>query len=142
MNATANSKRVPNSHAITKTLNLSGNYAFKFLRAGKWRRAETMAQDLLSELPPAMRRSADALCLQMIGKAGRYIADWLAADKAEHARRRARKKRARRPQDNRERQAKRLHVAELLLVPEAPADDPAVAKSQLSVVDANGKSRA
>jgi hypothetical protein len=130
----ANRKLVPNEPAITKTLNLSGDYAFQLLRKGKWRRAENMAQDLLSELPPSMRKSADALCLRMIGKAGRYIANWLAVDKAEHARRRTRKKRARRPQDNREREAKRLHVADLLLVPEAPAGGPAVAAPQLTAV--------
>jgi DNA polymerase/3'-5' exonuclease PolX len=130
----ANSKRVPNDQAITKTLNLSGNYAFKLLRAEKWRRAERMANDLLSELPSTMRKSADALCLRMIGKAAKEIGDWLAADRAEHARRRTRKKRARRPQDNREREAKRLHVADLLLVPEAPAGGPAVAAPQLTAV--------
>jgi hypothetical protein len=129
----ANSKLAPNDRAITKTLHLSGNYAFKLLRAEKWRRAERMANDLLSELTPPMRKSADALCLRMIGKAAKEIGDWLAADRAEHARRRTRK-RTRRPQDNREREAKRLHVSELLLVPEAPAGGPAVAEPQLTAV--------
>ncbi len=131
MNATANRKQVPNNQAIAKTLNLSGDYAFKFLRKGKWRRAENMAQALLLELPPSMRKSADALCLRMIGKAAKEIGDWLAADRAENARRRTRK-RARRPQDNREREAKRLRVADLLLVPDRPVDDPAVAEPQLT----------
>ena len=130
----ANAKQNPNKQAITKTLDLSGEYAFKFLRKGKWRRAETMAQDLLRELPPSMRKSADALCLRMVGKAGRYIADWLAAEKAENARRRTRK-RARRPQDNRDRQANRLKVSQLLLVPEAPAAEPAVTEPKLTVVE-------
>jgi len=122
MNATANRKQAPSRQAILKTLDLTGTYAFKFLRKGKWRHAEKMAQDLLRELPPSMRKSADAVCLRMIGKAGRYIADWFVAERAERARRRTRK-RALRPQDNHDREANRLHVAQLLLVPEAPGVD-------------------
>ena len=92
-----------------------------------------MAQEILRELPPSMRQSADAVCLRMIGKAGRFIGDWFVAERAERARRRTRK-RARPTQDNRQREAKRLHVANLLLVPDSPAGGPAVAEPQLTAV--------
>lgn len=97
------------TRAIHKTLEITTDFAFNLLRKGKYRRASTVAHDALRQLPPKIRRSADAKFLRMIGASARHIADWYAADDRE---RRARRKRKRRPK------AKPKSV--LLLVPERP----------------------
>jgi hypothetical protein len=120
-----NGKQDQNERTIAQTLEITTNFAFKFLRKGKYRRAEKMADQILLQLPPKMRKSADASMLRMIGSSARHIADWYAAEDSA----RKRKKRAHRKQD------KRPHVAELLLVPEPPGIAPAIAEPKLSAVD-------
>jgi hypothetical protein len=137
MSVNANSKRAPNNQAnsktleitaqqaITKTLEITANFAFRLLRNGKYRRASRMANEALLQLPPTMRKGADALALRMIGSSGRHIADWFAAEDAS----RKRKKRTRRTgRASGEVVPMALATSHLLLVPEypmVPVDSPA-----------------
>lgn len=123
MNAKA--KQDPSNQAIAKTLEITADFAFRLLRKGKYRRAERMAHETLLQLPPKMRKGADALALRMIGSSGRHIADWFAAEDAS----RKRKKRTRRTsRASGEAVPMALATSHLLLVPEypmVPDDSPA-----------------
>ena len=103
---------------IAKTLEITTDFAFKFLRNGKYRRAANMAQDTLRQLPPQIRKSADASMLRMIGSSARYIADWYAADTRERERKTKRRWKSKQTGSV----VSIASTAHLLLVPEPPAE--------------------